>query len=141
MRTSIQPTWAVPALALLAGALAQNPTTSGQPSATSSNIKSTELPLWMPLPDNPAFPDQPRDNLTSPSFPDSEYVKYGKTILPDKGGLSWYMLYLGQRMHRHKKLNPSVQHLLCSLGCWTIHCCFMRLKDQASCRQINVLNG
>ncbi|KAG0004983.1 hypothetical protein BGZ79_007415, partial [Entomortierella chlamydospora] len=42
---------------------------------TSTFPTSTGLPFSEPLPQYPTFPADPRDNRTSPSFPDSEYVK------------------------------------------------------------------
>ncbi|KAI1316438.1 hypothetical protein EDD11_010001 [Mortierella claussenii] len=59
-------------LALAPHALAQDTT----PSPTASNpAKPTLSPFSQPLPLNPTFSDIPRDNRTSPGFPDSEYVK------------------------------------------------------------------
>ncbi|KAG0359601.1 Six-hairpin glycosidase-like protein [Gamsiella multidivaricata] len=72
--------WVVPAfVALLVGAAAQGPSASAPPStsptAAPPSAQPTSTPYDQPLPLNPTFPDQPRDNISSPSYPDPEYIK------------------------------------------------------------------
>ncbi|KAF9910755.1 hypothetical protein BX616_010784 [Lobosporangium transversale] len=76
MKSSRSSSWAIGGLVvfLAAGVLAQVP--SSTPSTTSTAaVVPTQVPSSQPLPHNPVYPDTPRDNRTSPSFPDSEYVK------------------------------------------------------------------
>ncbi|KAF9978181.1 hypothetical protein BGZ75_010122 [Mortierella antarctica] len=80
MKSARASLWPIVALlSVCIGALAQDPAapTEGTPSATPSSTVRPTLPVsktW-PLASAPTFPDQPRDSIDSPSFPDPEYVK------------------------------------------------------------------
>ncbi|KAG0216394.1 hypothetical protein BGX28_002864 [Mortierella sp. GBA30] len=60
---------------MCSSALAQNPAVTPTPTTTATVRPTLPVSKTWPAASAPTFPDQPRDSIDSPSFPDPEYVK------------------------------------------------------------------